>query len=269
MSHIEVLGDDTCFIPNLPYELGHLPQMFLNDKKEVVICGGSSKICLKLVNGEWISYAKLLEIRHNGHVAVSMADRTFMFGGYYDINTSEVLEHGSEIWKKGPTIPGTGIYSGCGIAISKDELLLIGGNSSPERIIKYNTISNTWNDETSFKIYRTYHMCAYFKNQIFITGGCCWQIGKTVDILTPNSMTLVKGNELNIGRWGHGIGLIHNQGRLTLAVFGGVGHDGDNLDSVEIYDEVTKTWKLSNTLKLSEKKAFFGFLSVPSHLICP
>ena len=252
--------------------------MFLNvnkdGNKEVVICGGISKktSCLKLVNGAWKTFAELKEERTNGHVAVSMEDRTFIFGGL-DNNeqafkkSSEVLEHGSESWKEGPTVPGKGIRNGCGVAISEDELLLIGGGLTSKRIIKYNMTSNTWKNEISLETGRERHSCAWFKDQIFITGG--WKELKSVDILTLDPFNISKGNELNVGRFNHGLGLIHHKGRLTLAAFGGMGSSSNKLDSVEVFNEVTKTWKLSTTLKLSEKKTAFDFLSVPSHLICP
>ena len=113
---------------------------------------------------------------------------------------------------------------------------------------------------------RVYHKCALFKNQIFVAGG--WKGLNSVDILTLEPFTVSKGYELNVGRYSHGLGLIHHQGKLTLAAFGGRDSNRNELDSVEVLDEDTKTWKLSTSLKLSRKKYQFGFLSVPSHLIC-
>ena len=235
--------------------------------KEVVICGGypKTKSCLKLVNGAWKPFAELNQERYSGHVAVSMEERTVIFGGNRNEKSSEVLKHGSESWKEGPAVPGKGIKKGCGVAISKDELLLIGGHGTGNRIIKYNVTSNTWKNEKSLKTGRSYHKCAWLKNQIFITGG--WLGLKSVDIVTLDPITISKGKELNVGRHWHGLGLIHHQGKLTLIAFGGYGPN--KLDSVEVFNEDTKTWKLSKTLKLSEKKESFGFLSVPAHLICP
>ena len=63
ISSVEMLGDTTCSLPNLPYAINASPQMFLNvdrdGNKEVVICRGSPKTtsCLKLVNGAWTSFA--------------------------------------------------------------------------------------------------------------------------------------------------------------------------------------------------------------------
>ena len=268
LSSVEVFGDITCSIPKLPYAIRRSPQMFLHKNKEIVICGGYPKrtSCLKLVDGEWVTFAELNKDRTNA-VVVSMANRTFIFGGYNNEKSSEVLENGNESWKEGPTIPGEGIRNGCGVAISKDELLLIGGEGDPKRIVKYNTISNTWTNETSLKTSRVWHQCALYKNQIFVTGGS--DGSRSVDIITIDPFTISKGNELNIGRDHHGMGLIHNQGKISLAVFGGYNSDYNKLDSIEIFDDLTKTWTFSN-VTLSEKKSDFGFLSLlPSHLVCP
>ena len=273
LSTVELLGDTTCSLPKLTYGISDSPQMFLHGNKEVVICGGYPKktSCLKLVNGAWNHFPELNKKRILGHVAVSMEDKSFIFGGNDNRKSSEVIERGSGSWKEGPLIPGNGIDDSCGVAISKDEILLIGGYKTENQIIKYNMTSNTWKNETSKETFletdRKHHKCAFFKNQLFITGG--YKGLKSVDILTLDPFTTSKGAELNVGRYKHGLGLIHHKGKLTLAAFGGIDSKWKDLDSVEVFNEDTKTWELSTTLRLSEKKYNFGFLSVPSHLICP
>ena len=293
LSTVELLGDTTCSLPKLTYGISDAPQMFLHvnkdGNKEVVICGGYPKktSCLKLVNGAWNHFPELNKKRILGHVAVSMEDKSFIFGGNDNRKSSEVIERGSGSWKEGPLIPGNGIDDSCGVAISKDEILLIGGYKTENQIITYNMTSNTWKNETSKEIStetsnetssetsnetfletdRKHHKCAFFKNQLFITGG--YKGLKSVDILTLDPFNISKGAELNVGRYKHGLGLIHHKGKLTLAAFGGIDSKWKDLDSVEVFNEDTKTWQLSTTLRLSEKKYNFGFLSVPSHLICP
>ena len=39
-------------------------------------------------------------------------------------------------------------------------------------------------------------------------------------------------------------------------------------DSIELWNPDTESWTLSPDLKLSEERAYFGHLSVPSHLLC-
>ena len=275
LSSVELLGDNTCSIPNLPYAISGSPQMFLNNQKELVICGGYPKktSCLRLFNGEWKEYAELNKERQFASV-VSMDDKTYMFGGWDSETSSEIFQNGS--WKEGPTIPGEGIRYGCGVAISKEELLLIGGGYNTmnrNRITKYNIKTKNWTEIfASLKVGRLVPSCIFFKNEVFITGG--WN-GNTylnsVEILSLDTMTIKEGNGLQASRSYHGSGLVHLDGKLKLAVFGGGYYDNGwiDLDSIELFDEDTKTWKLSRILKLSEKRYEFGYLSVPSHLICP
>ena len=244
--------------------------MFLNNQKELVICGGYPKTtsCLRLFNGEWKEYAELNQERYRATV-VSMDDKVYMFGGSgSDTSGSEILQDGS--WKDGPTIPGKGIKLGCGVAISKEELLLIGGYNTWNRIIKYNIKTKNWTEVASINVGRRAHNCILFKNQIFIIGG---YDGNTclnsVEILSLDTMTIREGNGMQVGRRYHGSGLVHLDGKLRLAVFGGRSSKYGFLDSIELFDEDTETWKLPKTLKLSRKKEEFGYLSVPSHLICP
>ena len=285
LNTVELLGDTTCSIPNLPHTIIDSPQMFLNDQKELVICGGypKSASCLRLFNGEWHEYAELEEERQFASV-VSMDDKTFMFGGDGSDTSSEILQDGS--WKEGPTIPGEGITEGCGVAISKEELLLIGGEYTRNRIIKYNIKTNNWTEVASLKVGRYEHSCTLFKNQVFITGGYDgFNDLNSVETLSLKTMTIKEESNglqvgrgchgsglfhldgLQVGRGCHGSGLVHLDGKLKLAVFGGC--NSDSLDLIELFDEDTETWKLSGTHKLSEEKNGFGYLSVPSHLICP
>ena len=271
LSTVELLGDNTCSIPNLPYAIENSPQMFLNEQNELVICGGYPKktSCLRLFNGEWKEYAELNKERQFASV-VSMDDKTYMFGGWDSETSSEIFQNGS--WKEGPTIPGEGIRYGCGVAISKEELLLIGGGYNTmnrNRITKYNIKTKNWTDIDSLKVGRFGHSCTLFKDQVFITGGFDGNTYlNSVEILSLDTMTIKEGNGLQVARYHHGSGLVHLNGKLRFAVFGGFNRNDRNLDSIELFDEDTETWTLSKT-KLSERKQEFGFLSVPSHLICP
>ena len=83
-------------------------------------------------------------------------------------------------------------------------------------------------------------------------------------------MTTRKDSELQIARQLFGMGLIHHEGKLYLATFGDfeIGNKG-KYGPFEMYDEDTKKWTLSKTLKIVPEKYNFGYLTVPLHLICP
>ena len=251
--------------------------MFLNNQKELVICGGypKGKSCLRLFNRDWHEYVELKQERY-GATVVSMDDKTYMFGGQDSATSSEIFQDGS--WEAGPTIPG--IRYGCGVAISREELLLIGGYDTRNRIIKYNIKTNDWTETIAslkLKVGRHSHSCTLIKDQVYIIGGYGGRtksnsgggaILNSVEILSLDTMTMKEGNGLQVSRRYHGSGLVHHDGKLTLAVFGGYNTNDESLDSIERFDEDTGTWKLQKTLKLSEKKQSFSYLSVPSNLIC-
>ena len=200
-----------------------------------------------------------------------MGDSTYMFGGSYvfgrasEKNTSEILKNGR--WEEGPTVPD-GIDSGCGVAISKTELLLIGGSGTGKRVIKYNVKSNSWDVVASLKVDRSNHRCLVYKNQVFVSSGCCT---KSVEVLSLDDMTTRNDSELQLARQNHGMGLIHHEGKLYLTTFGDLqlGDTSEKYSPFELYDEDTKQWTLSKTLRIFPEKYLFGYLTVPSYLICP
>ena len=84
-------------------------------------------------------------------------------------------------------------------------------------------------------------------------------------------MTTRKDSELQLARQLHGMGLIHHEGKLHLTTFGDfrIGDTSDKYSPFELYDEDTKKWTPSKTLKIVPDKYSFGYLTVPLHLICP
>ena len=85
----------------------------------------------------------------------------------------------------------------------------------------------------------------------------------------PTSSRTV-GN-LNEARGIHGLAVAHVDNEPTLLAFGGNYYqngDWNFKDSIEIWNQDDETWTLATDMKLRENKYSFGFLSVPSHLIC-
>ena len=244
--------------------------MFLNDKDEVVICGGnepeSMRSCWTLdKNGVWNrAYGDLTSDRKHS-TGFSMNGKAYMLGGNYVSNTSEILDYSNGSWYQVPQNPR--VYSSCGVVISNEEFLLIGGAYNTRKFFKYNVISGTWTEAGSLIYPRWNHACALYKNEVYISGGNWYE--NYVEILSLNTLTTRTGNPHQIGRKSHGLGEIHINGQLTLAAFGGTDSSFNQLDSIEIFDNDTQTWSVSETFKLEEKKTNFGFLSVSTNLICP
>ena len=81
--------------------------------------------------------------------------------------------------------------------------------------------------------------------------------------------------DLKEARAGHGLVEVHYNNQPTVIAIGGVfgepPMEPDELKkffSIEIWHPANKTWSLAPELKLSEPKVAFGFISVPTHLIC-
>ena len=54
----------------------------------------------------------------------------------------------------------------------------------------------------------------------------------------------------------------------TLVIFGGELGFKNNTDTVEVWNENTESWIMSDE-KLQTEKSKFGFISVPIELLCP
>ena len=76
-----------------------------------------------------------------------------------------------------------------------------------------------------------------------------------------SNWTSKKAGDLNVQRYGHGMGIVDINGKSKLIVFGG-NNESSYLDSIEEWDEDTETWLMS-TMKLSEAKQAFGYCQLP------
>ena len=273
MGTVKIFGDRNCSIPNLPFGMSVSPQMFLNDKKEIIICGGNTKSCLRLEDGNWQEYAELNQERGDAS-GISMGNTLYMFGGGWTYETEELptsITRTSEMlidgkWMAGPVIPGKGVDKSCAVAISKTELLLIGGfRMNGNKIIKYNIQTNNWTEVGILHDTRNNHRCLLFKNKVFIISGCCT---KSVETFSLDTMKTLNDSELQLHRQMPGAGFIHYKGKLSMVVFGGTGSK-ETYGSFEFYDEGSKSWHLSDTLRYTLENYMFGYLTVPSHIICP
>ena len=66
---------------------------------------------------------------------------------------------------------------------------------------------------------------------------------------------------MNYKRTGHGIGILTLDGEDQVAIFGGRHENYVEHDSVEVYDQETQKWKMTD-IKLSKARCNFGFLTV-------
>ena len=270
LTTLEVIGDSNVKLPPLP-EKNHAHSMVITNNNELMTLGGNygdKKQCYKLVNGKWQKQNPLTQPRKYA-VGITMADGIYVFGGLDSPLTSDFLPNGQSEWQAGPAVPEPGIKQGHGVAISPTELLLVGGATSLNKIMKYKIGSRTSTEFGSLLQGRYNHSCFFLGGKVVVTGGYDdWNIDKWIkstEIINLSDGTSRKVGDLNVARDNHGMGIAHINGKSKLIVFGGFSGSAWHgwLDSIEEWDEESETWKTS-TMKLSEANCLFGYCQIPS-----
>ena len=175
---VEILNhDESCNIPNLPLEI--FASSMFQHQKEILLCGGVQKSndhaieCFKLQNDAWTPLNSSLNYVHNYASVISMTKGTYLLGGWlYNSLSSEILAHDKDTWQVGPHIPEPGLEKGCGVRISDNEFMIIGGEGSKTQVLKYALDDNRWY-KTSVQLIeeREQHCCIVFNGKVIVTGG--------------------------------------------------------------------------------------------------
>lgn len=266
----------------MPYAIAENPSIFQHGRN-AILCGGSeygseygNRNCWKLdVKGNsWVPFDSMIEARNYATV-ISMENETYVVGGLKTHNTVDVLKHDCNTWQEGIKIPQSYIISdGCGVEISDTEAMLTGG-SIGQTILKVNIDEGIWDRSPHIlKEVRTNLMCVLFNNKVIITGGYVgpYPTSRTeiIDISDENEWYMWLGNDMNIRRAYHGMGIISLGNTLKLAAFGGKDNSEMeylDLDSIEIWNDNSETWELS-AMTLKQPKSEFGFATLPIELLC-
>ena len=278
---VEVIGDKECSLPQFPFAMNIAPSLIITNNNEILSCGGAEdtiKQCYVLKGEKWVKHSELLEERYHSS-AVTMPNGVYIFGGEGSSYKSEFLPNGSNIWKEGPQIEGSGITHGCIAKLSDTEIILIGSKTDMEMIKKYNFETNEWTDLGKLVQKRHAHACAVLNGEIIVAGGISYGEGPNgrnyltstliIPLDNPTNSRIV--GSLNEARAYLGMAVANVNNTPTLLAFGGTSKENNGWkyrDSVEIWNHDTESWTLSSDLKLSEERAYFGHLSVPSHLLC-
>lgn len=227
----EIVGEwkDECQIPNMPSMANYkIASIFLHQGR-MIHCGGNINPgeCFVLENGNWSHHSFLTKYRSCA-TAVSMKDKVYIFGGEDSTGSSEFLSHDSEDWQEGPSAPDNILAKACGARISDNELLIIGGNTFWNRIIKLTTEDNKWH-QTNIQLQDGRsggHACILFNNKVIITGGIeCSKSTEIID-LRNGDLLIRKGGDLQQARVFLGMGIVTVNNTPTLIAFGGQSPSG-------------------------------------------
>ena len=214
-------------VPDLPQPISQSPSMFLHNET-IILCGGFNnlKTCLKLQEGTWTEYTSMKRERDKAAV-VSTTTATFIFGGWRNKDTYEYLENNAFEWKLGTANITDGFKSGCTIAISQDEIWLIGGTRTEQRILSFNVENQNFTElPTKLKQERYGHQCAFIPGtrHLMITGG--YINSDSTEIIDVETGNVIEGPSMNSKRAYHGIGVL-------------------NIDG-QVYNAQTQKWELTN-----------------------
>ena len=284
LNDIEVLNENgQCNSPDLPSKIISSPAVFQHGEN-VLLCAGDVETndkCLKLdrMKESWTPFNNLNFSRALSTM-VQMKTETYLLGGgaSESMLTSEILSHYSNTWQKGPDIPEPGLNSGCAVKISDTEFLVIGGQQTYRRILKFNTHFKRWsNTSIELNVGRCGHRCIMINEKILITGGTGMdgnsEINSTeiIDVGKNGQLILRKGKDMNEKRDVHGIGFIKIDDTPQAVIVGGFYRNAppnNTRHTIEIWNDANETWLMSN-LTLNLGRSEFGFATLPTELLCP
>ena len=279
-SEVVAQNRSTCnpHVPDLPYGIDYQPSLIMTHDEKILLCGGKfRKSCLEMKSNTWERHSSLNEERRMAS-AVVMETGIFLFGGGYSETTWEWLpNNGSSQWIRGDSdIPSPGFAGGCGVKISDIDIALIGGyynRNGIKNLLIFNTETRNWTakHDNVLKVGRYAHACISTSNKIIVTGGKTspseyLASTEVINLQDLTNSTLI--GSLNQARSRHGLVLSHVGNKETLMAFGGYDGGGDFLDTIETWDGTTGNWTNSD-IKLSQPRIDFGYLSVPTHILCP
>jgi len=271
LASVEVISNDArnnIQLPDLPKTIS-MSSSIVNHNGAILLCGGKNNLqtCLKMEENGWNHHSYLnKERRYASAVATNTA--TFIFGGDESGTTYEYLEQGSSSnWQLGNEEIPDGFYGGCAIAISDEEIWLIGGIDTYSRILSFNTRNHEFTEVNTIQLKegRFRHACIQIPGttKIMVSGGVdsSFSVFDSAEIIDFDTKSVTNTGKMNFKRAYHGIGILTLDGEDQVVIFGG--YDGNSyLDSVEVYDQETKKWTTLTDKKLSQARSDFGFLTI-------
>ena len=244
----------------------------------------SKSECLILKGHTWFHHS-YFNIDRGGASQASTQSTTFVFGGRTSPVTYEYLSRLSSKWEVGESRIPDGFQDGCAITISQNEIWLIGGALSDDRIIttrilSFDTINHTFNTgllSQGLDLFdaRSGHCCAFIPdtNKIIITGGRgYWGLIPldTSEVIDVKKKSVTFGPKMKNFRADHGIGVLNLDNEERVVILGGckkLENSNDpcdpevDLDTIEVYHHELKSWVLAD-FQLTKPRNYFGFAAI-------
>ena len=267
--------------------MGH--HLLFTNQEELMMLGNEK--CKILKYGRWFNHSKFNESRWSlDSFVIEMPKAIFLFGtdGTSTFRRCyEYLLNGSHSWSLGEIPDGDDFdfWYSFGLAISPNELLIMGGKNLPgdiipyaarRKIMKFNVDENTWTHFGNLRVARYCANAVLINNKIIISGGNDTN-NELTNLRSTEIMTLhkTKSHETELqhtflvdiregGDWVFSrrgqtfMGLVNVENKTKLIIFGG--------DSpIEEWDEETESWHSSN-LSPPSVQSNFGYYYKPQSL---
>ena len=273
------------------------------DQNSIMACrskGFTSKItqCYLFTNRKWYFHSTFKTLFNSSTCMIPMPNGVYIFKGKEQ--NAYFLPKGSKTWEAGPELPKpceefwTSIESGH--KISEEEFVLLGydESSSPKdmRIYRYHIVKKLW-------IFVAFSQLTFTFGMPFTPGGptsCHFWNGKFIICAQKDGVRMTEIIDLSTGESNLSGGLQiprYNKFKMTVAhvnrkprliAFGGHKHQNsasnqvnffltlfrsDVVSEVEVWNDITLNWEISNLRLNASTKIFFEPVSIPSLMLCP
>ena len=269
----EVVGRSDCKLPSVNISINEQPSLIVNNDKKILLCGGTNNLkkCLKLDDEGWVDHSDLIEER-SWASSITVSRGSFIFGGFESPKTWEWLPTGSNSWKKGGSIPDPGFWKGCVVQVTDWQVILIGGKVTKDKIIQFDIRKGKFEEVGKLNQGRWGHSCIMVRNTIIVSGGEeTYEHLTSTELIEVDHFTSRFGPKMQMARVRHGLINTHFNNKPTVFAIGGEGYQNGEWhiwDSIEEWDPDKEQWILLNLTHI-EARHSFGYISLPTNLVCP
>jgi len=219
----------------------------------LISCGGTSTglktatdcVSLDMESGTWQHHSQLTSVYREYATFAVIDGLNCIVGGRIDAKkTIECLDPATNFWIELPeTIPGSGVYSSCGVNLPDGGALFMGGVYDGFQILERSATGSWGTSWGKLPEKLTRHSCSLFAggSKVMVAGGknvFDYALGSTL-IIDVASGEQVRGSMMTTPRELFALTTLDG---LLVAVTG-FNNDG-KLDSAEAYNEETGQWEL-------------------------
>ena len=287
-NNFEIIGQAKLKLTSIPEQHFEFSRLIYTNQNELLLAGPEE--CSILSESKWNFHSKFNEFIL-ATIIINMPNGVYVFGRSKPPPTekdlSYFLPNQSNSWQIGPNLPEKGRVSGCGLAISQKEFLIIGGVIETgdtfqmipcSKIWKYNTKSDEWQMIGHLQDPRFLANAAIFNDKIIITEGGFGPafVSGTFELKIVETTEIISLEKLKnlTSRVDHvitkrvkvprvkrdvmpNLGIVRYQGVPKLISFGGA-------TAIEEWNDEEDKWDVSTDFSMTKARSCFGYCYSPT-----